>query len=139
VSGRGDARHRGAGHRDAQHRDAQHRDADHQALTELFDLLSRRHALDVFWWLRGSSDSFATLVSRLSAGEAQLSQRLRELRQAGIVEIDEAGDYRLTAYGRRLQGLVEPLAGWALEWSRMSPRQREPRGAANRGRGERER
>jgi DNA-binding HxlR family transcriptional regulator len=112
------------------------RDADGQALADLVELLSRRHALDVFWWLRGASESFRALASRLSANEAQLSQRLRELRQAGIVEIDEAGDYRLTSHGRRLQGLLEPLAGWAVEWARLSPRQRVPRGSPSRGRGE---
>jgi DNA-binding HxlR family transcriptional regulator len=126
--------------RDVTGRDVTGRDADNQALAdlaELVGLLSRRHALDLFWSLRGSAGSFRVLVARLSAHEAQLSQRLRELRQAGIIEVDEAGDYRLTSYGRRLQGLLEPLADWALDWSRMSPRQREPRGSATRGRGER--
>ena len=105
-------------------------------LSALFDLLGRRFALAAFWNLRGPSLSFRTLAGRLGAPESQLSQRLRELREAGLVEIDEIGDYRLTTHGRRLLGVLEPVADWAEDWSRLSPRQRMPRGSATRGRGE---
>jgi DNA-binding HxlR family transcriptional regulator len=97
------------------------------------ELLGRRFAVGAFWQLRGGSLSFRAMQSRLDAPEAQLTQRLRELREAGILEVDEVGEYRLTAHGRRLQGLLEPLAEWADEWTALSPRQRVPRGAASRG------
>jgi DNA-binding HxlR family transcriptional regulator len=100
------------------------------------ELLGRRFALGVYWHLRGGSLSFRALLGRLDVPEAQLTQRVRELREAGLVEVDEVGGYRLTVHGRRLQGVVEPLAAWADEWAALSPRQRTPRGAASRGHGE---
>lgn len=103
------------------------------ALATLVDLLGRRFALGIYWQLRGGSLPFRTLAVRLEAPEAQLTQRLRELREAGLVEVDEVGEYRLTTHGRRLQGAIEPLADWAQEWSALSPRQRTPRGASTRG------
>jgi DNA-binding HxlR family transcriptional regulator len=106
-------------------------------LAALLDLLGRRFGLAVFWGLRGAPRSFRALAARLDAPESQLTQRLRELREAGIVEVNEVGDYRLTVHGRRLQGALEPLADWSREWSRLSPRQRVPRGSADRGHGER--
>ncbi|WP_445548491.1 winged helix-turn-helix transcriptional regulator [Frankia sp. CiP1_Cm_nod1] len=120
-------------------RDGARADAGSQgvaALAEVIGLLGRRHALPVFWALRDGPAAFRSLVTRLDATEPHLSQRLRELREAGIIEVDEAGDYRLSAHGRRLQGALEPLDGWARQWSRLSPRGRVPRGSATRGRGE---
>ncbi|WP_338083944.1 helix-turn-helix domain-containing protein [Candidatus Frankia nodulisporulans] len=103
------------------------------ALAALVELLGRRYALGVYWRLRAGAESFRTLEARLDAPAAQLTQRLRELREGGIVEVDEVGEYRLTAHGRRLQGVIEPLAAWADEWAALRPRQRVPRGAADRG------
>lgn len=107
-----------------------------EPLRDLVDLLSRRHALPAVWELRGPSLSYKVLVQRLAAPEAQVSQRLRELREAGLVEVDEAGDYRLTGAGRRLLDLLEGLDTFAESWAAMSPRQRRPRGSATSGRGE---
>ncbi len=102
---------------------------------ELAALLGRRFALGLYWHpaLRGGSLPFRTLAARLDAPQTQLVQRLRELREAGLVEVDEVGEYRLTTHGRRLQGVIEPLAVWAQEWATLSPRQRTPRGASTRG------
>nr|WP_243407315.1 winged helix-turn-helix transcriptional regulator [Frankia canadensis] len=102
-------------------------------MAALVDLLGRRFALGAYWQLRAGSLSFRALQARLDAPEAQLTQRLRELREAGMAEVDEVGEYRLTAHGRRLLGLVQPLADFADEWAALSPRQRVPRGAADRG------
>jgi DNA-binding HxlR family transcriptional regulator len=90
-------------------------------------------ALAALMDLLGGSLPFRTLAARLDAPEAQLAQRLRELREAGLVEVDEVGEYRLTTHGRRLQGVIEPLADWAAQWAALSPRQRSPRGASARG------
>ncbi|MCK9898467.1 helix-turn-helix transcriptional regulator [Frankia sp. Cpl3] len=99
-------------------------------LLAIVDLLGRRYTLEVFWCLRGGSSSFRALAARVGAPESQLTQRVRELREAGLVEVDEVGEYRLTNHGRRLLGVVEPLAGWAEGWAALSPRQRVPRGSA---------
>ena len=107
-----------------------------EALRDLVDLLGRRHVLAAIWELRGPAEPFRVLVQRLGATEAQVSQRLRELRDAGLVEVDEAGDYRLTGEGRRLLDLLEGLDGFAEHWAALSPRQRRPRGSPDTGRGE---
>jgi DNA-binding HxlR family transcriptional regulator len=105
-------------------------------LQSLVDLLARRHTLAAFWELRGPSQPFRTLARRLSVSEDRLSQRLRELREAGLVEVVEAGDYRLTSEGRRLLDLLEHLSEFAGSWVRLTPRQRNPRGSSAVGRGE---
>ncbi|MGH3745066.1 MAG: winged helix-turn-helix transcriptional regulator [Mycobacteriales bacterium] len=107
-----------------------------EPLFDLLDLLGRRHALAALWELRGAPYPFGALASALGAPASVLTQRLRELREAGLVEVDEAGDYRLTTHGRRLQGYLEPLAAYADQWVSLSPRQRSPRGSTDRGRGE---
>lgn len=107
-----------------------------EPLRDLVDLLSRKHALGLFWELRGPAQAFRVLAQRVGAAEAQVSQRLRELREAGLVEVDEGGDYRLTSEGRRLLDLLEGLESYAEGWVALSPRQRRPRGSATAGRGE---
>ena len=110
---------------------------DPPPLADLIALLGRRHALTVVWSLRGGPQPFGVLVATTGSPEPQVSQVLRALREAGIVEVDESGDYRLTATGRRLQGVLEPVAAWAeRDWGSLSARQRAPRGAATRGHGE---
>lgn len=107
-----------------------------EPLFDLVELVGRRHALAVLWELRGAPYPFGVLVSTLSSPPAVLTQRLRELREAGLIEVDEAGDYRLTSHGRRLQGPLEQLAAFAAQWTALTPRQRAPRGTADRGAGE---
>ncbi|MBX6389682.1 MAG: helix-turn-helix transcriptional regulator [Frankia sp.] len=105
-------------------------------LAALLDLLGRRHSLEIFWSLRAAPRSFSALGAAVEAPSAQLSQRARELREAGLIEVDEVGEYRLTSHGRRLLGLLEPLDAWSREWLALSPRQRVPRGSATRARDE---
>lgn len=100
------------------------------ALSSIVDLLARRHVLAAFWELRSAPLAFRTLAQRLDVPHARLSQRLTELREAGIIDVDESGEYRLTGQGRRLQGVLEPVAAWAAGWNELSPRQRVPRGSA---------
>ena len=107
-----------------------------EPLRDLVDLLGRRHVLAAVWELRGPAQPFRVLAQRLGAPEAQVSQRLRELRESGLIEVDEGGDYRLTGEGRRLLDQLEGLADYAESWAALSPRQRRPRGAAVTGRGE---
>lgn len=55
-------------------------------------------------------------VPRMSP--ALLSQRLKELEQAGVLTRDEAGggEYRLTEAGRELQPIVEAFGIWGQRW-----------------------
>jgi DNA-binding HxlR family transcriptional regulator len=109
---------------------------DLEPLQTLIDLLARRHALALIWELRGPSQPFRNLARRLGVSEDRLSQRLRELREAGLVQVDEGGDYRLSSEGRRLLDPLTRLSGFATDWATLSPRQRNPRGSSSLGRGE---
>jgi DNA-binding HxlR family transcriptional regulator len=84
----------------------------------LLDLLGRRWTLRVLWELREETLGFRELQARCDAMSASvLSQRLRELREAGIVETDAAGVNRLTSDGSGLLDALGPLDRWAKRWS----------------------
>lgn len=57
-----------------------------------------------------------------------LSQRLRRLQRAGVVERGAHGEYLLTAAGRELWPVVEGLGVWGVRWARdeISPEQLDP-------------
>jgi DNA-binding HxlR family transcriptional regulator len=81
------------------------------------DLLGRRGALRVIWELRESSLTFRALQDAAQTNPALLNTRLKELRQAGLVE--HVGDgYALTQLGRELLSAIAPLSQWATRWGR---------------------
>jgi DNA-binding HxlR family transcriptional regulator len=83
------------------------------SLNDLLELLGRRWALRVLWELREEELPYRRL--RTACGDIStsvLSTRLRELRDAGIVEL-RARRYRLTDAGRELAGLLAGLSAWA--------------------------
>ena len=90
----------------------------------LLDLLGRRWTLRIGWELRdGSALQFRELQARCDSMSASvLAARLAELREAGIIELDDHG-YRLTADGRELVEALVPLDAWARRRARRtSPR-----------------
>jgi DNA-binding HxlR family transcriptional regulator len=69
----------------------------------LLDLLGRRWALRILWELRQQPANFQALQRRCdSMSTSVLSRRLVELRDAQLIEKDQAGDYALTEAGLRL-------------------------------------
>jgi DNA-binding HxlR family transcriptional regulator len=86
---------------------------------ELLDLLGRRWALRVIWELRGDTGlTFRELQSASGdLSSSVLTDRLRELTEAGVVGRDESG-YVLTVLGRELLVLLLPLDEWARKWAR---------------------
>jgi DNA-binding HxlR family transcriptional regulator len=86
----------------------------------LLDLLGRRWALRILWELRdGTSATFRELQGRCDGvSSSVLNDRLRELRDAGIVTIGSEGGYRLTDEGAELIKALERLDGWAKRWGR---------------------
>jgi DNA-binding HxlR family transcriptional regulator len=85
----------------------------------LLDLLGRRWALRVLWELRdGEAMTFRELQARCGGvSSSVLNDRLRELREAAIVELAAvAGGYRLTGEGAELLRALEPLSAWAKRW-----------------------
>jgi DNA-binding HxlR family transcriptional regulator len=88
----------------------------------LLDLLGRRWALRILWELRdGDTPSFRELQARCGGvSSSVLSERLRELRDAGIVSNASGGGYELTAEGQRLLGALSALDGWSKRWAQRA-------------------
>lgn len=85
----------------------------------LLDLLGRRWLLRILWELRDESLSFRALRERCDGmSPAVLNQRLREMREAGIVVLEEPSGYALTKHGRQLLEALLPLQRWADQWQR---------------------
>jgi DNA-binding HxlR family transcriptional regulator len=88
----------------------------------VLDLLGRRWALRILWELRaGDSCTFRELQARCAeVSSSVLNDRLRELRQAGIVDATPGSGYALTPEGLRLLAALEPVDAWAKRWARRS-------------------
>ena len=90
------------------------------------ELLGRRWNGVILQQLLGGASRFSEIrrdIPKLT--DAMLSQRLRELEDAGIVERAVSGDrpvqvtYGLTAIGDRLAPVLEAVANWSDEWERL--------------------
>ncbi len=90
----------------------------------LLDLLGRRWALRVLWELRhGQALTFRELQARCDdISSSVLNDRLRELRDAGIVIPETGAGYRLSTEGHELLAALAPLDGWAKRWARRTAR-----------------
>lgn len=88
----------------------------------VLDLLGRRWSLRVLWELRqGMALTFRELQARCGdISSSVLNDRLRELRDAGIVGPGEEGGYTLTGEGRRLLDVLGPVDAWAKRWARRT-------------------
>src|SRR5581483_391921 len=84
----------------------------------LLDLLGRRWTLRIVWELR-QDRSLTSRALRSACDEASptvLNERLKELREAGFVDLGEAGGYSLTPLGRELNATALPLYHFAEKW-----------------------
>jgi DNA-binding HxlR family transcriptional regulator len=87
----------------------------------LLDLLGRRWSLRVLWELRDERRSFRSLQEACDGiSPAVLNERLRELREAKLVELAEGEGYGLSALGRELLERFAPLVGWADRWAKQA-------------------
>jgi DNA-binding HxlR family transcriptional regulator len=87
----------------------------------LLDLLGRRWALRALWELREGPLTFRELQVRCGEiSSSVLNQRLRELRDADVVEQEPRRGYRLTQEGRALLEALSPLQTWAERWRKRS-------------------
>jgi DNA-binding HxlR family transcriptional regulator len=92
-------------------------------LMAALDLLGRRWSLRVLWELRtGPLGARAMLAACDGLSPSVLYERLRELRDAGLVEQDASSRYELTALGAELGAAIGPLDAWSRRWAdRVSP------------------
>ncbi|WP_439611682.1 winged helix-turn-helix transcriptional regulator [Reyranella sp.] len=84
----------------------------------LLDLLGRRWTLRIVWELREEPRRFRELQDLIGASPTIVNTRLAELREAKLVELDEAVGYRLTALGNELLKLFLPLHVWSEKWAK---------------------
>jgi DNA-binding HxlR family transcriptional regulator len=85
----------------------------------LLDLMGRRWSLRIIWELREKTLTSRALRAACDEASASVLQaRLSELREAGLVELADAGGYGLTAMGRDLHETFLPLHRFAERWSR---------------------
>ena len=84
----------------------------------LLDLLGRRWTLRIVWELREGALRFRELQDLIGASPTIVNTRLAELREARLVELDEATGYRLTTLGRELLQLFLPLHVWSEKWAK---------------------
>jgi len=86
----------------------------------LLDLLGRRWVLRILWELREEpATTFRDLQTRCgNVSSSVLNQRLRELREAGIIATGDPNGYELTDEGRGLLHALAPVDEWARRWSR---------------------
>jgi len=86
----------------------------------LLDLLGRRWTLRIVWELREEPRRFRELQAAIGASPTIINTRLAELREAKLVELDEAAGYRLTGLGQELLRLFLPLHHWSEKWARAA-------------------
>jgi DNA-binding HxlR family transcriptional regulator len=87
-------------------------------LMAALDLLGRRWALRLLWELRDGALGARALRARSGdMSSSVLYERLRELRQAGLICQGPDLEYELTPIGRQLGEAIEPLGQWAERWS----------------------
>lgn len=85
----------------------------------LLDLLGRRWVLRILWELRETSLTFRELREHCDAmSPTVLNQRLRELRDADIVVLEEPSGYALSKQGRKLLEALMPLQRWSEQWQK---------------------
>jgi DNA-binding HxlR family transcriptional regulator len=83
----------------------------------LLDVLGQRWTLRVLWELGQTRASFRTL--RLKCDDVSptlLNKRLKQLRELGLLDLDEQG-YGLTTLGKELTAQLIGLDGWANKWA----------------------
>ena len=88
---------------------------DDRPVLELFDLLGRRWALRVVWELRTEALTYRELAARIpDMSTSVLTQRLRDLRAARLVEHERGIGYMVTPQGRDLLAHLAGVREWAL-------------------------
>ena len=104
-----------------------------------FDLLSKRHALSILWFLSEESPRrFTAFRLSLSINPVTLSQRLGELERAGVVERSEFREtpprveYALTPKGHDLLPLLQQACTWAKRWQPVEASNTVPSAVATR-------
>jgi DNA-binding HxlR family transcriptional regulator len=91
----------------------------------LLDLLGRRWALRIIWELRAGPLTSRSLREACGGvSPTVLHDRVIELREARLVELNEPSGYALTSLGRQLLEKFLPLVDWSQSWAAALGRER---------------
>lgn len=83
------------------------------------DLMGRRWVLRLIWEMRSQSRGFRELRKVCEGlSPSVLSNRLKELQAAGIVEQDANSQWQLTPLGHALKPVIRSLTEWSEQWAR---------------------
>lgn len=86
----------------------------------LLDLLGRRWAMRVLWELRDTKLTFRALQAACGKiSPTVLNDRVQELREVALIELDAEEGYGLTALGHDLVEQFVPLVAWSERWARQ--------------------
>ncbi|WP_088012272.1 winged helix-turn-helix transcriptional regulator [Gottfriedia acidiceleris] len=87
------------------------------------ELISKRWAILIIFQLLSGSQRFCTIESTLPISGRVLSERLKDLEQAGIVKRDVYPEtpvrieYSLTEKGLALEPVIKELMKWSQDWT----------------------
>jgi DNA-binding HxlR family transcriptional regulator len=88
------------------------------------ELVAKRWVPQILWVLLGGALRYSSLRDAIpEISDTLLSERLRELEEAGIVTRSVTPstpvliEYGLTDRGRELAGVIEGLSAWADRWT----------------------
>lgn len=103
---------------------------EHCSFQATLDLVGRKHCLRILWALsQREPRRFTDLREALGLNPVSLTERLRELEEAGVVRREEFAEapprveYRLTPEGRELLAILDTLERWSKRHRRLaSPR-----------------
>ena len=84
----------------------------------LLDLIGRRWSLRIIWELREQRLTFRALQEACGGvSPTVLNERLRELRESGLVGLGAGDGYGLTPLGHQLRQALRPLTEWSERWA----------------------
>ncbi|HEY7249915.1 MAG TPA: helix-turn-helix domain-containing protein [Methylomirabilota bacterium] len=92
----------------------------------LLDVLGRRWTIRVIWELRPGRLTFRALAGG-GVRPTVLNERLRELRESGLIDAGGRGGYGLTPRGRELIEQLLPLVAWSTRWASITRGRGSPR------------
>lgn len=87
-------------------------------IMRLLDALGRRWSLRIMWELKDERLNFRDLQARCdNVSPTSLNQRLKELRELQLIDLDEDG-FGYTTWGRELGKQLGPLYEWSIRWGK---------------------
>lgn len=86
-------------------------------IAQIIELLGKKWMMRVIWELRSGALTFRGLQERCdNMSPSVLNTRLRELEENSLIDKNAPGGYELSALGRELLIVYEPLNVWAAKW-----------------------